>query len=125
MKVGIAFGLMGTGFLLLVLSGLWPKMFPATISWTPEKANRSSEIKNKLHNMAFTVNSPKPSVRPGQDLAKLKAEFEALKKENDELNAAFTSADQGPKTISKILKWSGISLAVLGVVGWYAVNQSR
>jgi hypothetical protein len=27
--------------------------------------------------------------------------------------------------MSTVLKWSGLSLAVVGLIGWYAVSQSR
>ncbi len=55
----------------------------------------------------------------------MKAEYEKLRVENDQLNADFKSATESPKTTSTILKWSGISIALVGIVGWYAVNQSR
>ena len=124
MKLGIVFGLIGLGFLLLVLSGFWSTLFPATSSWTDEKANRSSEIKSRLHNLAFIVNAPPSSLHSGSDLGTLKAEYEQLKKENEQLNADFESAANSPKTMSKYLKWSGISLAAVGIIGWYAVKQS-
>src|SRR5262245_43217432 len=115
----------GLGILLFVVSALWNTLFPPTARWTDEKAKRSSEIKGKLHNLAFIVNAPKPNLQRGQDLGQLKAEYEQLKKENEELNADFASATETPKTIAGFLKWSGISIALVGLIGWYAVNQSR
>jgi hypothetical protein len=124
MKFAIAYGLVGLGALLLILSGVWTTIFNGKSTWTPEKAARSSEIKARLHNLAFTVNSPTPSLQRGEDLGKLKAEYEQLRKENDELNADFKSAAEAPKSASQIMKWSGISLAAIGLVGWYAAKQS-
>src|SRR5262245_28460058 len=121
-----AVGIVGLGFLLIAMSGIWTTLFTGASSWTPEKSARSSEIKNRLHNLSFIVNSPKPNLQRGDDIGKLKAEYVQLVKENGELNAEFASATEGPKTVSKILKWGGISLAVLGMVGWYAIsNTSR
>ena len=40
-------------------------------------------------------------------------------------SAEFYSIHDRPYTVAKILKWSGISLAVIGVIGLYAANQSR
>ena len=125
MKSAIAPGLIGLGIVLFLLSGLWNVMFPPTLRWTDEKAKRSAEVKNRIHNLAFLVNSPKPNLQRGQDLGQLKAEFNQLMKENDELNSDYDSATETPKTISKVLKWSGISIALVGIVGWYAVNQQR
>ena len=126
MKSAIVFGIIGLGALLLLLSGLWTTINTGASVWTPEKAARSSDIKSRLYNLAFVVNAPgAPSMTKGQDLGAMKAEYEKLRVENDQLNADFTSASEGPKTIAAILKWSGISVALVGIVGWYAVNQQR
>jgi hypothetical protein len=113
------------GLLLFVLSNLWTVLFSSASNWTEEKAKRSAEIKARLSNLGPLVNSPTPTVHRGPDPASYKAEYESLKKENEQLNSEFTSAAERPHTISKVLKWSGISLAAFGIVGWYATNQSR
>jgi hypothetical protein len=126
MKTPIAISLIALGALLLVLSGVWTSIFSGESRWTSEKAARSAKVKERLYNLAFVLNAPGgPSMQKGQDLGVMKAEYEQLKKENDELNAEFKSASEGPKTTSGYLKWSGIAFALVGVVGWYAVNQSR
>ena len=124
MKSVVVYSLIGVGLLLVVLSSVWNTLFPGTSRWTPEKATRSAEVKDRLHNLAFVVNAPKPNLQRGQDLGQLKAEFEQLKKENDALNADFSAASETPKTVATIFKWSGISLAAVGLIGWYAANQS-
>ena len=124
MKAVVA-GLIAFGLVLFLLSALWTTIFPPTARWTDEKASHALEVKSKLHNLAFIVNAPKPSLQKGQDLGQMKAEYEQLKKENEELNSDFASAAETPKTVATFLKWSGLSIALVGVVGWYAVNQSR
>jgi hypothetical protein len=123
MKSAVA-AVIGVGFVLFALSALWTTIFPPQARWTEEKAKRSADVKTRLHNLAFIVNAPKPSLQKGQDLGELKAEFEQLKKENQQLNADFESAAETPQTISKVLRWSGIGLAAIGLIGYYAVNQS-
>jgi hypothetical protein len=124
MKAAIAFGAIGLGFTLLVLSSVWTSLFPGTSSWTPEKSARSAEIKARLSNLGPLVTNPSRSMHAGQDAGTLKAEFDALMKEDAQLNAEFESARDAPKTATKILKWSGIGLAVVGLLGYYAVKQT-
>jgi hypothetical protein len=125
MKSAVVSGMIGFGIVLFLLSALWSTIFPATATWTNEKANRFGEVKARLHNLSFIVNVPKPNLQKGQDLGQLKAEYEQLKKENEQLDVEFTSAADTPKTVSRFLKWTGLSLAGVGIIGYYAVNQSR
>jgi hypothetical protein len=126
MKSGIVFALIGLGFLLLMLSGFWTTLFTGTSTWTPEKAARQEEIHRQLHNLAFVVGGTQASsMHQGPERGKAKQQYDQLKKEADSLAAELDSARNTPQTVAKILKWSGISLAILGIIGWYAVNQSR
>jgi hypothetical protein len=113
-------GLLVLGLLLFVASGLWSTMFPVTNSWTPEKSKQLANAKDRLTNIGFIVNNPK-----GRDTSALKAELAQLTEDDARLTAEFQSAYDRPNTISKFLKWSGISLALVGIIGWYAVNQQR
>jgi hypothetical protein len=125
MKSAIVFGVMGIGLLLLILSGLWNSMFTGTSSWTPEKSQRLAEIRNQLHNLAFVVNEPtgKVSMHSGPDRGAAKQKYEELKTESDALRAEFQSAHDSPKSTARILKWTGISLVGVGIIGWYAVKN--
>jgi hypothetical protein len=120
-----ALGLTGLGLLFLLLSGVWTTIFSGRSTWTQEKSARQAEVTGKIHNLAFVVNVPNPKMHGGQDAGQLKAELEQLKKERDTLAAEFTSAAETPQTVSKVLKWSGLSLAIIGLIAWYAVSQSR
>jgi hypothetical protein len=124
MKSAIPFGMIVVGVLLIVVSSLWAYLYPGTSSWTDEKATRAAEVKARLSDLGPLVNPPVRRMHSGPDPASLKAEFDALQKENEQLDADFKSAAERPNVISKMLKWSGISLAVLGIVGWYAVKQT-
>ena len=124
MKLAVVFGSIGLGFLLLVLGSLWTNLFRAESSWTEEKALRSTEVQTRLSNLGPLVKSTKPRMHAGPDPGTLKAEFDALQKENEQLNAEFESAVDRPNTLAKILKWSGITLAIVGLIGWYAVREA-
>lgn len=126
MKRVVFLGAVALGFLLLILSGLWPMLFPGTSTWTEEKAARWSEVKDRIHNLGSVVSDPRTagSMHRGADPGPLMQEFEQLKKEGDLLKADFQSAYDTPRTASAILKWTGIGLACLGIVGWLAVRDS-
>jgi hypothetical protein len=125
MKSAIPFGLIGVGFLLLVLSSFWVTWFPGTSTWTMEKNDRWGDVKDRMHNLGFTLTdiNARSNMHSGPDRGTAKQEYDALKKEYDELSAEFQSSYDGPRTVAKTLKWSGIGLAVLGLVGYYAVKQ--
>jgi hypothetical protein len=126
MKLAVVYGLVVLGLLLLVLSSAWVALFPGTSSWTPEKATRWSEVKDRLHNLSFVVNAPPGHVRlhGGRDYGEIKTEYDQTKAEAEILRAEFESAYKNPRTVSTILKWTGISLAGVGLVGWLAVRES-
>jgi uncharacterized protein YjeT (DUF2065 family) len=121
------FAAVALGFLLLVLSGLWTTLFPGTSSWTPEKSAQWTKIKDRIHTLGFVVNNPsvQVSMHSGPETGQAKAEYDRLKTEHNALSAEFASIHDRPYTIAAILKWSGIALALVGVIGWYALNQSR
>lgn len=127
MKSAIVFGMIGLGFLMLALSFAWVKVFSGGSGWTKEKAQHWSEVKDRLSNLSFVVNAP-PGARKmhsGPDPAEAKAEYDKLFKEHEELAAEFTGGYNAPRTMATVLRWGGISLAVVGLVGWYAIQNSN
>ena len=106
----ISLGILCLGFVLVAVCALWGTLFPATANWTNDKAARSAEVKARMAALGGNV--------------KAKAEFDALSAENEQLNKDFKSADGTPKTVSKVLWWSGISVMLVGIVAWYATNQA-
>jgi hypothetical protein len=121
------FGVISLGLLLLILSGIWVTLFPGTSSWTPEKSAKWTTIKDRVHNLGFIVGNPSGpvSMHSGPDTGQAKQEYDRLKIEDNALATEFQSAHDRPYTVAKFLKWFGISLALIGIIGWYAVNQSR
>lgn len=121
-----ALGAMALGIVLVLLSVAWTTIFPSSAKWTPDKEAHWQKVKGRMHSLSFVISDPKQAdARRGQDAMSAKAEFDKLKLEDDELRAQFSSAYDTPRTTSTILKWSGLSIAAVGVVGWYAANQSR
>jgi hypothetical protein len=123
----VFFGAIGIGLLLLVASAAWVALAPGSSNWTQEKEERLTKVGNRMHALQFQVGNAEanPSMHGGIDLPKAKIELAALKDENKELMDEFKGIQAKPYTISKFMKWTGISLALVGVVGWYAVNQSK
>src|SRR5437868_11274194 len=105
----VSFGAMGLGLLLLILSGLWTTLFPATSAWTPEKSAEWTKVKDRLHTLGFIVGSPsnQVSMHSGPETGQAKQEYDRLTIEHAALSAEFQSAHDRPNTIAGILKWSG------------------
>jgi hypothetical protein len=112
------------GFALVLISAMWSTLFPATNSWTPEKATRISEIKARLNDLGFAMQNSKNRIYNGRDPAAIKEEYDKLNAEFDELKNAFESAAVTPVTVASYFKWTGLALAAIGIVGYFAVSQS-
>ena len=127
MKSAVVFGMIGFGALLLLLSAVWSSLQPGTSAWTNEKDRQLSEVSDKMHILTAKIASAegRPTMHGGPDLAKAKAELAVLVEENTKLMNEFKGIQSSPNTIAWFMKWSGISLAILGIIGWYAVNQSN
>jgi len=123
----VSFGVLGLGVLMLLLSGVWTSIFSGTSSWTPEKSLEWTKVKDRLHALSVIVNSPAstPSMHSGPETGEAKKEYDELKKKHEAMSAEFYSIHDRPYTIAKFLKWSGIVLALVGIVGIYAANQRR
>lgn len=115
------------GVILLALSAIWTTLVPGNSDWTPEKADRWTEIKSRMHNLAPRIHDPagNVSMHSGEELAQLKQEFDTLQVEHDELQAQFHSAATRSSRIAQVFKWAGVSLAIMGIIGWYASSQMR
>ncbi len=128
MKSAIVFGMIGLGALLLVLSAAWSSLQPGTSSWTNEKDQELSKASDAMHLLTAKIASAESrptNMHGGLDLPKAKADLAVLVEENKRLMGEFKGIQSKPNTIAWFMKWSGISLAILGIIGWYAVNQSN
>lgn len=125
MKSNVMLGLIGLGVLLLLLSGLWSTLFPATANWTPEMERRWQTVKARIHSLSFHLGETSPANLPrGMTPTSVKNEYDALQKENAQLEAAYSSAADRPKVVAGVLRWTGIGIAALGIVGWMGVRGS-
>jgi hypothetical protein len=127
MKSAVVFSLIGIGVLLLIGSGVFSTLQPGTSAWTTEKDQRLSQASDKMHLLTAQVTSAeaRPKMHGGPDIAKAKVELEALRAETKTLMDEFKGIQARPNKMAKFMKWAGISLTLVGIVGWYAVNQSR
>jgi hypothetical protein len=124
MKLTFAFGAIGLGFLLVAISLLWSTLFPANASWTTEKATRMSEIKAELNDLSAKLYAAQKRTYGGPDPGTMKVEYDRLLAEHEQLKVDFETISERPNTIARVCKWAGLSLAAIGVIGWYAAKQS-
>ena len=66
----------------------------------------------------------KPSMTRGENPAVLKEKADGMLKELKTLQSEFTSAVDGPQTMSTVLKWSGVGVMALGIVGYVATKDA-
>lgn len=114
------------GFLLVVVSLIWPMLFPATRTWTDEKSRRLKELSAKAQYAMgkLEMAQSKPSMSSGENPAILKRKADEMKKELKVLQEEFTSAKESPQTMSTIFKWSGIGVMLAGIVGYVATKDA-
>ncbi len=126
MKSTIPFAAIGVGFLLLAVSALWPILFPTTSTWTDEKSRQMSELSGKAHKLYYQVElaKRKPNMTGGKNPAVIQEEYKKVMAELSVLKDEFQAADEGPKTMSSYLKWTGIIVFGIGVIGWMAFKGS-
>ena len=116
----------GIGLILLVGSGLWPVLFPATRTWTDEKSRRLKELaaQEQLLLGKLEIAQHRPKMTGGQNPAMMKEQADEIRTEREALQAELTAATTGPEKMSSMLKWSGIVVLALGIVGHLATKEA-
>lgn len=122
MKSAVVFGLVGVGALMFALSLFWTSIFTGRSTWTPDKAEQWSEVKDRLHNLSFIVNSPQPPRRHASR-EEAQAEYDKVKAMADQLRAEFEGAYHGPRNTATALKWTGVGFFVMGVVANFVMKN--
>lgn len=125
MKLGIAFGAIGLGALLLVGSIGWPVMFPSTTYWKQADEDQLEEIQTKVHTLSYLVAQAEeqPDPRKNKMSGEKMMEYRVLKQEAEEMLKQRDNARSRPGFIANILRWSGIGGLLLGIVVYYAVRE--
>ena len=85
-----------------------------------------SELSGKAHKLYYQVElaKRKPNMTGGKNPAVMQEKYKKVMDELDVLKEQFHAADEGPKTISSYLKWSGIAIFGVGVIGWLTFKGS-
>ena len=124
------FGLLGTvaGSVLVVLSFAWTSMFPATDRWSDEQAKEYSRAAAKLHQLHHSVKGHPQALTapPGKSLPKAtQADLDAAQRDYDEKRADFDLARSSSSRTAQLLRWSGVGIALVGVVATWFDRQRR
>jgi hypothetical protein len=128
------------GLVLLAFSTIASSIFNGRSMWTEELANRRTSNQQRIFGLQAQLIARKsggsaalqshasPEDVPaaaGKDSAALQADLDALKAQQQTLNDQFNAAHNRPSKFGGALRWSGIILAALGILGWYAANQQN
>lgn len=105
----------GVGVAMLCLSAVWPLVFPASRTWTEEKAQRMAELSGQAHELGFKSVAAKQ--RPGGDPVAARKEYEAVRAELDKMQAEFENQKDAPNQVATWLRWAGAAVTLLGGAG--------
>ena len=116
MKPVLPVGLVLIGVVLLLLSAVWPSLFPATNNWTNEKSERLAELGSQTNLLKFQLVEAQnnPQMHAGRNPAELKEQYEQARADYDQLHAEFESARDAPEGLAQSLRGTGIALALIG-----------
>lgn len=111
---------------MMICSVIWPVLFPATRTWTDEKSRRLKELSGKTQFLMGKIEYAKsnPSMTRGENPAEMKQRADKMMAELKTLQDEFSGAVDSPKTVSTVLKWSGVGVMALGVVGYLATKDA-
>ena len=112
------------GMVLLALSFVWGFIFPASQGWTDEKATRMTDLSNQGRQLLIQANNAKYKPKPGgPSPEEVRAKYDAVKAELNELKKEFEGIRDSPKTASRYLLWSGAALILVGGMAVMAAGR--
>ncbi|BBO32779.1 hypothetical protein PLANPX_2391 [Lacipirellula parvula] len=105
----------------MAASLLWGTIFPAERSWTEEKSQRMTELGTQAHQLGGARDSARrrPNMH-GRSVSEIDSEYQKVTAELEQLRVEFEEQRDAPKRVSGVLRWLGIAIIVIGVVGNYA-----
>lgn len=110
-------GLVVLGMLLILGAILWHFWTPTAGRWTNEQADDYSEAAARYHNLSFQYANSSDQ----RALDKVAAAEEQFEQQRDQLDRALSAKTLGVA----ILKWSGITCAIIGAGLLLAHRQSE
>ncbi len=113
----------GLGLALVVLSLMWGMLFPPEDIWTVDKSRRMSELTERAHLLHIKVKKAQRqplTASAGQDAE----EYRKVTEELAALKLELESAKSRPETMTLGLRWGGLLLTALGLVGFRLIGGS-
>jgi hypothetical protein len=111
----LSLGAVGLGLVLVLGSVLWGIIFSPAKTWTDEKNERMNSLGIEAHKLGgeLDVARRRPSMH-GRSATAIEAEYKKTTDELTQLKEEFQDVQQGPKTMSSVLRWTGIVFVLLG-----------
>jgi hypothetical protein len=107
------------GTILLLASFVVPEQSLSQSAWTAEQAQRYQQSALRVHELAHEAGH---SAEKG-DAANIERELAAAQENFGEVQAELDSATERPRRFKAILRWSGIAIALVGIVAHFVVNS--
>jgi multidrug resistance efflux pump len=117
---------MGVGLILLLSSFLWPHLLKDDWVWDEMQAQEHASAAANLHQMTheaaeIQVDERRSEAAKEQAAAELKAAQNRYEGSRQKLERARASR----QTATTALRWLGVALLVVGLVGYMAVREEK
>jgi hypothetical protein len=115
----IVWSLLGLGLVLVVLSWIWPSVVGPGIAWSDAQATEHAKASAHLHYQQGEValhaveHGRKPDLKA---IAEARERYEASQ-------AKLQAAQRWRSGVALWLQWTGLLLAAVGLVGYFAVRR--
>ncbi|MCP4190397.1 MAG: hypothetical protein GY768_07195 [Planctomycetaceae bacterium] len=115
-STSFATGLIFVGLALLGLSYVWPLIVSQDLVWSKEQATENAQASAGLHEMTHMAAHSDISKDSPAEKEQMKLQLEKAQQRFSDSRAKLDRARNVRQTAAQVLRWGGISLAVIGVI---------
>lgn len=120
-----AVGLISCGLILLGVSYAWNLIVPQEAVWSSEQALENADASAGLHEMTHIAAHSDISKDADAKKQQVKDELAAAQQRFETSRSDLDRARDVRQTTAQVLRWTGISIAVIGVMRYLAIRADH